>query len=160
MSLLRVCLLLFYPKATIFQLYHGTDMMYEMRRRKPEPIFSLTQGIFNLSHHIGMIWNELAFDDYTQRGNGLDTAKCYSCDRDPYPCPQGLLLYTITKWAISQRPLLREHTHYVRVIVMVNITKIINKIPISSQMYLHKILLLWEIVLKLVNTYTQISIKS
>ena len=42
------CLLLFYAIATIFQLYHGGDMMYEMSRRKPEPTLLLTQGIFNL----------------------------------------------------------------------------------------------------------------
>ena len=32
-----ICLLLFYPIATVFQLYHSDDMMYEMRRRKPKP---------------------------------------------------------------------------------------------------------------------------
>ena len=41
--------------ATVFQLYHGGDMMYEMKRRKPEPTLLPTQGIFNLSHHIGMV---------------------------------------------------------------------------------------------------------
>ena len=30
--------LLFYTIATVFQLYHGSDMMHEMRRRNPEPI--------------------------------------------------------------------------------------------------------------------------
>ena len=42
-------------------------MMYEMRRRKPDLL--PTQGTFNLPHYIGMIWEELAFDDavsYTQ----------------------------------------------------------------------------------------------
>ena len=39
--------------ATVFQLYYGSDMI-EMRR-KPEPTFLLTQGIFNLPHHIGMV---------------------------------------------------------------------------------------------------------
>ena len=32
------------------------------------------QGIFNLPHHVSMVWEQLAFDDavsYTQRGNGL-----------------------------------------------------------------------------------------
>ena len=29
-----VCLLLFCAIATVFQLYYGSDMMYEMRRRK------------------------------------------------------------------------------------------------------------------------------
>ena len=35
-----VCLLAI---ATVFQLYHGGDMMYEMRRRKPEPTLLSTQ---------------------------------------------------------------------------------------------------------------------
>ena len=51
-----------------------SDMLYEMRRRKPDPTLLLTHGIFNLVHHIGMVWEELAFDDavsYTQQGNGL-----------------------------------------------------------------------------------------
>ena len=50
-----VCLLLFYTIATVFQLSHGGDMIYEMRRRKPEPTFVPTQGAFNLQHHIGMV---------------------------------------------------------------------------------------------------------
>ena len=67
-----VCLLLFYTIATAFQLYHGSHMMYEMRRRKLEPTLLQTQGIFNLPHHICI--QELSFDDavsYTQWGNGL-----------------------------------------------------------------------------------------
>ena len=55
--------LLFYVKATVFQLYHGHDMMYEVRRRKPEPTLLHTQEIFNLPHHIGIEWEELAFGD-------------------------------------------------------------------------------------------------
>ena len=69
-----VCLLLLYAIVTVFQLYHGNDMMYEMRRRKPERTLRLTQGLFNLPLHIGMEWQELVFDDavsYIQRGNGL-----------------------------------------------------------------------------------------
>ena len=49
-------------------------MMYEMRTGKCEPTFVPTQQIFNLPHHIGMLWEELDFDDavnYTQQGNGL-----------------------------------------------------------------------------------------
>ena len=49
-------------------------MTFEMRPRKPEPTVLLTHGIFNLSHHIGMDLQELAFEDfvsYTQWGNGL-----------------------------------------------------------------------------------------
>ena len=70
----NVCLLLFYGLTTVFQLYHGSDMMYESRRRKSKPTLLLTQGIFNLPHHIGKVWQELAFVDavsYRQRGNGL-----------------------------------------------------------------------------------------
>ena len=37
-------------------------MMYEMRRQ-PEPTLLPTQGIFNLQHHMGMVWEELVFDD-------------------------------------------------------------------------------------------------
>ena len=44
-----VCLLLFYAIATLFQLYPGGDIMYEMRRIKP------TQGIFNLPNHTGLV---------------------------------------------------------------------------------------------------------
>ena len=47
-----VCLV--YPIATVVQLYHG-DMMYEMRRKKPEPTSPAAQGIFNLQHHIGVV---------------------------------------------------------------------------------------------------------
>ena len=55
-------------------LYYGSDIMYQMRRRKPKPTHLPTQGIFNLSHHIDMAYEELAFDGtvyYTQQGNGL-----------------------------------------------------------------------------------------
>ena len=48
-------------------------MIYVMRRRKPEHTILPTQGIFNLPPHIGMVLEELAFDNavsYTQRGNG------------------------------------------------------------------------------------------
>ena len=30
---------LLYAETTVFQLYHCGDMMYKMRRRKPEPTF-------------------------------------------------------------------------------------------------------------------------
>ena len=69
------CLLLFYDIATVFQLYHGSEFIYEMRRRKLEsPRLFPTQGIFNLPHHICMVLEELVFDDtvsYTQMGNAL-----------------------------------------------------------------------------------------
>ena len=65
-----VCFLLVYTTATAFLLYHGGDIMSEMRRRKSEPTFLPTQGTFNLLHHIGMVGEEPAFDDavnYTQQ---------------------------------------------------------------------------------------------
>ena len=43
-------------------------------KKKAQPTLLLTQGIFNLPHHIGMVWEQLSFDDavsYTQRGNEL-----------------------------------------------------------------------------------------
>ena len=46
-------------------------MMYAMRR-KPESTLLLIQGIFNISHHIGMVLEQRAFDGtvcYTQWGN-------------------------------------------------------------------------------------------
>ena len=58
--------MLFYAIATVLQLYHGGDMMHEMRRR-----ILPTQGICNLPHHIGMVWEQLAFDEavcYTRLG--------------------------------------------------------------------------------------------
>ena len=67
-------------------------MMYEMRRRKPEPTLLLTHGIFNLPHHTGMVCEELALwwcckFSYTQRGrvpkkNTNHEIRCYfkSCD--------------------------------------------------------------------------------
>ena len=46
-------LLLFYAIATVFLLYYGGVMMYEMRRIKREPTLLPTQGIFNqLSYHL------------------------------------------------------------------------------------------------------------
>ena len=37
--------------------------MYEIRRRKSKRTLLPTQEIFNLPHHIGMVGEELAFDD-------------------------------------------------------------------------------------------------
>ena len=60
---------LFSVIATVFQLYPGGDIMCEMRRRMPEPTLLPTMGIFNRQHQMGMVREELAFDDavsYTQ----------------------------------------------------------------------------------------------
>ena len=59
----------FFTIATVFQLYHGDARLYEMRRRKADPTLLPTQGIFNLPHHIGMVWDDAV--SYTQWGNGL-----------------------------------------------------------------------------------------
>ena len=78
-----VWLLLCCAIVTVFQLYHSSDMMREMRRRKPEPTLLPTQGVFNLTHHTGMVCEELAFDDtasYTQWGNGLQHRYKWVCD--------------------------------------------------------------------------------
>ena len=53
-------------------------MMFEMRRRKPEPSLLLLpiRGIFNLPQQIGILCEDLAFDDaesLTQMGNGIAT---------------------------------------------------------------------------------------
>ena len=48
-----VCLL--YAVAIVFQLIHGSDMLYEMRRRKRKPTPLRSQVIFNLQHLIGMV---------------------------------------------------------------------------------------------------------
>ena len=45
-----VSLLLFYAIRTVFQLFHGKDMTYEMRR-KTEPTIVPNQGFFNLVWH-------------------------------------------------------------------------------------------------------------
>ena len=65
----------FMPQQWYFSYIMVGDMMYQMRRRKRKPTLLPTQGTFNLQHHLGMVWEELAFDDavsYTQQGNGLE----------------------------------------------------------------------------------------
>ena len=80
---LLVCLL-FYAMATIFQLHHVGDMMYEMRRRKPKPILLPIQGIFNLLRYLGMVWEELAFADSVSYSQGE-----IDCSADSVSYPQG-----------------------------------------------------------------------
>ena len=52
-----VCLLLFYAIATVVQLYHGTDMMYEIRRRKTECTLlpTLKASQWDSKDNIGMV---------------------------------------------------------------------------------------------------------
>ena len=43
---------MFYAIVTVFQLYFDIDIMYKIRRRKPEPTLLPIQVIFNLPHSI------------------------------------------------------------------------------------------------------------
>ena len=59
---------------TIYDLYAfkppiALELFRAQTSSKPEPPLLPTQGIFDLPHHIGMVWKELAFKDavsYTQ----------------------------------------------------------------------------------------------
>ena len=65
---------LFYTITTVFQSYQGSDMLYEMRRRKADPTVIPTHEILNLPHHMGVMKAELAIDDavgYVHQRNGL-----------------------------------------------------------------------------------------
>ena len=109
MLLRFVCLLLFYAIATVFQLYHGNDMMYEMRRRNPKPTLVPTQGIFNPPHHIGTVWEELAFNDvvsykYTTWKWIAAPRNVISVTRIRTIVPKGNLPCALTNWAISPPP--------------------------------------------------------
>ena len=78
-------------------------MIYEMRR-KQEPALLSTQWIYNLTHHIYMVWEELAFDDalsYTKWGNGLQHR--YMLWQWPVfvPLSEGHQPSALTNWAIS-----------------------------------------------------------
>ena len=42
-----VCLLLFYTLSTVLPLYHGGDMLHEMKRGEPEPTLLLIQGVLS-----------------------------------------------------------------------------------------------------------------
>ena len=48
--------------------------IWDEEKKKPKPTLSPTQRIFNLPHHIGIVCEELSFDDavsYTQMEYGL-----------------------------------------------------------------------------------------
>ena len=63
-----------------------------------------TQGIFNLPHHIGMLWEDLTFYDSvscTQQGNGLQHSYMLWQWHDSYPCHYGHQSSALTNWAIS-----------------------------------------------------------
>ena len=49
------CFVVVLRQPTLFQLFLGSDAMYEVRRRKHELTLLPTQGIFNLPHNIGMV---------------------------------------------------------------------------------------------------------
>ena len=50
-----VVLLLFCAIATVFQLYLGGDMRYEIGRTNPMPTLLPTQGINNFPHHTDIV---------------------------------------------------------------------------------------------------------
>ena len=81
-----VWLLLFYAIATVFHVYHDGDMIYEMRRKKPESTLSQFKG----SGSCGEM--------------DCSTDKCYCSDQHSYPCAQGHLPRALTNWAISSPP--------------------------------------------------------
>ena len=80
-------------------------MMFEIRTRKPERTLLPTEGIFNLPHHVGLVWEELAFDDTVIHSREMDCsiAKCYNREWDSYPCAQGHIPHALTNWA-NQHP--------------------------------------------------------
>ena len=64
--------------------------MFEMKRRKLEPLLLPTQGVFNLPHHIGIAWEELAFDDTIR----------YTVATRTSPCPH-LFCHPSSCWSLS-----------------------------------------------------------
>ena len=75
-------------------------MMYEMRKKKPEPTLLPTERIFYLPCRIGLIWEKLAFDDTLSyihhREMDCSIAKCYGGERDSNLCPQSHLPRALT----------------------------------------------------------------
>ena len=68
-------------------------MMYEMRSWKPEHTLLQTQGIFNLPHHIGMVWEELASDNtnlYMARKWIAAQLNVMGVTGIIYPCPNAM----------------------------------------------------------------------
>ena len=63
-------------------------MMYDLRRRKPEPTLLLTQWIFNDPYHTGIVCEEPGFDDavsYTHREMDCSIATCHGGDTSLRP---------------------------------------------------------------------------
>ena len=92
---------LFYAIATVFQLYHGDDMMYEMGRRKR----------LSPSHSVGWAYTFTNSKDLpTPYRHGMrGTDKCYGSDWVSYVCTQGHLLSDLTNWAISPPQVIGDH---------------------------------------------------
>ena len=136
-------------------------MIYEMRRRKPEPILLLTQGIFK--PHTGIVWEELAFADavsYAQRGKGLQHVKCYSSEQDSRPSPHGHLPYVLTNWAISPPQHTYSHVHKHTQISINTIThkdKLIN-IYANKNKPKHKHIHKYKLININTNTYNHVHI--
>ena len=109
-------LLLFYTLATVFQLYHGGAMMYEMRRRKPEPTLLLNQRILYAWYE--RKWPLMTLQIIHSGEMDCSRAKCYSSDQDSYPCPLGHLSHAVPKRDISPTPLTYEIWYLFCLIVM------------------------------------------
>ena len=77
-----VCLLLSYAIATVLQIYHSHNMMYEMRRRTPKPTLLLIRGIFN-PYRNGMRGTDLwwHFKLYISGQTDCSTAKYYNSEQ-------------------------------------------------------------------------------
>ena len=88
----RLFWLLFYTIATVFRFYHGSDMMYEMRRRKA----GHTLLKESLTSHTIYAWPLMTL--YVIHSGEMDcsTCKCYSSDQDSYRCLQGHLPRALT----------------------------------------------------------------
>ena len=121
---LFVCLLLFSVFiATLFQLYHGSDMMYEITRTMHELTLLPTQWIcaaihfptlYNLQRHqrpVPFIPCLYGVISYTEWGNELQHSLMLWQQQDSYLCPQGHQFSVLTHWAISPPTVVNECIH-------------------------------------------------
>ena len=98
-----VGLLLFYAIAIVFQLYHGGDVMYEMRRRKGKSTLYQLKGSLTSTpyrHGIrvtGLWWHCKSYTVAAWIAAQLDVMAVTGIHT---PCPQGHLHSTLF-WAIS-----------------------------------------------------------
>ena len=73
-------------------------MMYEMEEKAWANRLNGSPPL----HHVGLVWETLAFADAVLSGEiDCSSAKYYSSDWDSYPSPQGYQPRDLTNWAIS-----------------------------------------------------------